>query len=199
MNLIFRSFGYLDWIYGGDSLAFAKIIINCFPMKRYTTEIKWGLIFTAVTLLWMVFEKLMGWHDTHIDQHATYTNIFAVLAIAVYVLALLDKRRRDLGGYMTWQQGFISGVIISVVVAILSPAVQLITHGIISPTYFEHAIAYAVSHDLSTQAEAESFFSLSSYLVQSAAGALLMGVVTAAVVALFVRRKGPSDAATHSG
>ena len=75
-------------------------------MKKYTTEIKWGLIFTIVALLWMVFERLMGWHGGNIARHATLTNLFAIPAIIIYVLALLDKRNNDLGGIMTWGQGF---------------------------------------------------------------------------------------------
>jgi hypothetical protein len=159
-------------------------------MKKYQLEIKWGLIFTAVALLWMLFEKGMGWHGEKIAQHPTYTNIFAVLAIAVFVFALLDKRKQ-LGGHMTWMQGFVSGVIISVIVTILSPLAQWLTHTVISPEYFSNAIAYSVETGLVSQEEAESFFNLQSYLVQGAIGSLMLGVVTSAIVALFVRKKSP--------
>ncbi|WP_289024069.1 hypothetical protein [uncultured Salegentibacter sp.] len=37
--------------------------------------------------------------------------------------------------------------------------------------------------------DAAAYFNLSSYIVQSIAGALMFGVVTAAIVALFVKRK----------
>ena len=57
-------------------------------MKKYTVEIKWALIFVVFALVWMVFEKWMGWHGEHIDKHATYTNIFAIPAIVIYVLAV---------------------------------------------------------------------------------------------------------------
>ena len=62
-------------------------------MKKFALEIKWGVIFTIVLLLWMVMEKLLGWHGKHIDKHAIYTNFFAILAILIYVLALLEKRK----------------------------------------------------------------------------------------------------------
>ena len=55
-------------------------------MQKYLTEIRWGLIFTAVMLLWIWIEQLTGLHDQHIAQHATYTNLFAIPAILVYVL-----------------------------------------------------------------------------------------------------------------
>ncbi len=38
-------------------------------MKKISTEIKWALIFVAMSLLWMLLEKLSGLHSTHIDKH----------------------------------------------------------------------------------------------------------------------------------
>ena len=158
-------------------------------MNKYKTEIKWGLIFTGVSLLWMVLERMLGWHSTHIDKHATYTNFFAIVAIAIFVVALIDKRNNDYEGSMTWLQGFISGTIIGLIVAILSPLAQWITHAFITPDYFSNAIEYAVSSGNSTQEQAEQFFNLSSYMIQSAIGGLVMGAITAAIVAIFVKKQ----------
>ncbi|WP_234571950.1 DUF4199 domain-containing protein [Rhodohalobacter sp. 614A] len=157
-------------------------------MKKYTTEIKWGLIFTIVALLWMIFERLMGWHGENIDQHATMTNLFAIPALVIYVLALLDKRKRDYNGVMTWRQGFVSGLIITLVVVILSPPAQYLTHTLITPDYFPNVIDYAVSSGNMNREEAEAYFSLNNYMMQSAIGALIMGVVTSAIVAIFTRK-----------
>jgi hypothetical protein len=164
-------------------------------MKKYLTEIKWGLIFVAASLLWMIFEKAMGWHGENIEQHPVYTNLFSIVAIAVFVFALLDKRKRDLGGYMTWKQGFMAGLIISLVVAVLSPLAQVITHELITPEYFPNAIEYSVESGEMTQAEAESYFTLGNYMLQNAIGGLVMGVLTSAIVALFVRRRPSAGAA----
>lgn len=158
-------------------------------MQKYTHEIKWGLIFTAAALLWIAFEKAMGWHGEKIAQHPTLTNLFAIVAIAIFVFALLEKRKK-LGGVMTWKEGLISGLLISVVVAVLSPLAQWLTHAVISPEYFGNAIAYAVESGNATQEEAESFFNLRSYMAQATIGGLVMGAVTSAIVALFVRKKG---------
>ncbi len=158
-------------------------------MKKFTTEIKWGILFTIGALLWMVLEKALGWHDVHIDKHPIYTNFFAVIAIAVFVFALVEKRNKDLGGKMSWAQGFVSGIVISAVVALLSPLSQYITHEFISPDYFNNAIANAVENAGMTQENAEAWFNYKSYAIQAAFGALAMGVVTAAIVALFVKRK----------
>jgi len=158
-------------------------------MKKYSTEIKWGIIFIIMGLLWMTMEKLLGWHDEHIDKHAFYTNIIMAPAIIIFYMALKDKRDHDYGGSMTWKQGFISGLIVSVVVTILTPLSQYIVQNIITPDYFANAIAYAVESGHSTQQDAEAYFNGTSYMWQAVVGALVMGAVTAALVALVVKKK----------
>lgn len=157
-------------------------------MKKFAIEIKWGIIFTLVTLIWVFIEKSLGWHDENIADHPIYTNLFAIVAIVVYVFALLDKRNNFFNGKMTWSQGFISGIVVSVVVAILSPLAQYITHELISPEYFENVITYSVDNGALSRSAAEEYFNLSSYIIQSFFFSLVMGVVTSAIVALFVRK-----------
>ena len=158
-------------------------------MKKFATEIKWGVIFTIATLLWTVLEKILGWHGASIHMHAIYTNLFAFVAITIFVFALLDKRKKDFGGKITWFQGFLSGVIISLIVAVLAPLSQYITHEFISPDYFKNAIEYAVENKKMSQKNAEIYFSFNSYLIQSSFGALGMGGVTSAIISLFIRKK----------
>lgn len=141
-------------------------------------------------LIWMYFEKMMGWHGEKIAEHATYTNFVAIPAILVYVFALVEKRKKHYNNVMSWKQGFVSGMIITAVVVILTPFSQMVIHDLISPEYFENASAYAVNQGLSTQEEADAYFNLKSYLWQSAVSALVIGAVTSALVAVFVRRKG---------
>jgi len=158
-------------------------------MKRFGIEIKWGIIFTIVMLFWMWMEKLLGWHDEHIDKHRFYTLLFAVPAILIYVLALLDKRKNHFKGKMSWVQGFITGLGITIVVAILSPLTQYIISEIITPNYFENAIAHAVENEKMDLVFAKEYFSLKNYIWQSLMSAVGMGVFTSAIVALFVKKK----------
>lgn len=158
-------------------------------MKKFAIEIKWGIIFTFISLLWIYMEKALGWHDELIAKQAIYTNFFALVAIAIYILALLDKRKNFYHGKITWTQGFISGVVLSVVVAILSPLAQYISMEYISPDYFANMISYTVETERMTQQAAESYFNLKSYMLQSFFFAMAVGTVTSALVALIVRRK----------
>lgn len=158
-------------------------------MKKFRFEIKWGIIFAIVTLLWMMLEKALGWHDELIEKHAMYTNFFAIVAVAIYVIALLDKRKNYYQGKMTWKQGFFSGVIIAVIVAILAPLTQYITSVYITPEYFPNVIEASVELGLKTREEAEAYFNLQNYILQSVIGAAAMGVVTAAIVSIFTMKK----------
>ena len=158
-------------------------------MKKIKIEIKWAIIFVVMTLIWMVLEKLVGLHDEHIDKHPIYTNFIAIPAIAIYVFALLDKRKNFYKGAMTYKQGFITGLIITAIVTVLSPLTQYITSTIITPEYFPNMINYSVETGKLTQEAAEEYFNLKNYLLQVIIGTPLMGILTTAIVAIFTRKK----------
>lgn len=157
-------------------------------LKKYGLEIKWGLIFSAMMLLWMIGEKALGYHDEKIAQHPIVTNLIFIPAFIIYYLALVDKRKQ-LGGFMSWRQGFFSGVLIGLVVMLLAPLLQYLTSEVVSPDYFANAITYSVESGNATPQEAEDFFNLSNYMIMATVSAPIMGAITAAIMALFVRRK----------
>ena len=90
-------------------------------MKNIKIELKWAIIFSVVGLLWMVLEKLTGLHGKYIDYHLYLTNLFAIPAIIVMVMALKDKKKNFYNGQMSYKQGLISGTILSIIIAVLSP------------------------------------------------------------------------------
>ncbi len=157
-------------------------------MAAYRIEIRWAFIFLGMMLLWMVLEKVAGLHDVRIHLHPIVTNFIAIPAILIYVFAFLDKRKVTYGGTMTYWQGFVTGAIMTLIIAVFSPVVQYISSTFITPDYFSHAIAYAVEQGEMQQQAAEDYFNLNNYLVQSAIGAFVMGLVTSAIVAIFTRR-----------
>ena len=158
-------------------------------MKKFAIEIRWGVMFSLATMVWMIVENSVGLHDVYIAKQPIYTNLFAIIAIAIYALALRDKRDNFFKGKMTWKQGFISGVVLSIVISILSPLVQYITYTFISPNFFTNIIKYAVDHKVQTQEQAEAYFSIKSYILQGMFGGLSMGVITAAIVAYFIKNE----------
>lgn len=158
-------------------------------MKKIYIELKWAVIFTITLLTWMLFEKTVGWHEEPIANYQWLTLLFAPFAILMYLLEMREKRRRVYGGKMTWLQAFITGVILSVFIALLSPVTQYITHNFITPKYFNSVVEFSITNDLMTRTKANDFFNINSYMWQSALGALGLGIATAAIVAFFVRKK----------
>lgn len=151
---------------------------------------KWAFLFILAQMLWMLLERLVGLHDVYIEKHATYTLFFGLVAILIYVFAILDKRKTYYGNRLSYKQGFVSGLFLTFFVTLLTPITQWIISTIITPDYFTNIIEYSVSKGyFKTIAEAESEFNLSNYMIQSTIGALVMGVFTSAIVAIFTKRK----------
>ncbi len=159
-------------------------------MKSIKTEIKWAFIFSGMTLLWMVLEKLSGLHGKYIDYHLYLTNLFAIPAIWVMVLALKDKKKNYYDGEMSYKQGLISGIILSAIIALLSPLTQWITSYVITPEYFPNVIKRSVELGYyKTTADAEAYFNYPNYAKQGTIGAFAMGVLTTAIAMIFIRTK----------
>lgn len=157
-------------------------------MKKYQMELKWAIIFMLSTLIWVVFEKSMGWHDLHIEKHLTYTNFFLIIAIAVYAVALVDKRKNFYDGKITWKQAFMSGVAITLFIIPLNIIAQYISFTYITPDFFANMINYNVSIEKMSLIEAENTFSFQTYRMQALIFGTLVGFATSAVVALFVKK-----------
>ena len=165
-------------------------------MNQYKLEIKWGFVFIAMTLTWMLLERLVGLHSTHIDKHPIYTNFILLPALAIYVLALRDKRDHFYKGNITFTEGFITGMFITLVVTFLTPLSQVIIIKIITPHFFSNVIEYAVANNKMSLEEANAYFSLRNYISQSLLGAPIMGSITSGLVAFFMRSKDKSKLAT---
>lgn len=158
-------------------------------MSKIRLEFKWAIRFLLAILAWMILEKYVGLHDVHIAKHAIYTNLFALVAITIYVLALIDKRNNDYEGKMSWKQGFTTGVTMTIIIALFSPLTQYISSTVISPDYFNNIIEFSVETKKMNREIAEGYFSLGSYMLQAFFGALTTGIVTSAIVALFVKKQ----------
>jgi hypothetical protein len=159
-------------------------------MKNIKIEIKWAIIFSVVGLLWMLLEKLSGLHGKYIDYHLYLTNLFAIPAIIVMVMALKDKKKNFYDGQMNYKQGLFSGIILSVFIALISPLTQWITSYVITPEYFPNVIKRFVELGyFKTTAEAEAQFNFQNYVIQGLIGALVMGIVTTAIAMIFIRTK----------
>lgn len=159
-------------------------------MKKFKIEIKWALILIIMSLLWVVLERLVGLHDTHIDKQMYLTNLFIIPYALVFILALLDKKKKYYDGQMTYKQGLISGLIISIIVMIFVPLTQVITSNVITPDYFANVIEYSLETGYHTSLEeAEAYYSLKNDIINETVGLLVVNIVMTAIFMIFVRSK----------
>ena len=159
-------------------------------MKSIKIEIKWALIFSVMGLVWMLLEKWSGLHDKYIDYHLYLTNLFAIPAIWVMVLALKDKKKNFYNNNIDYKQGLMSGIMLSLFIAALSPLTQWITSFVITPEYFPNVIKRSVEIGYyKTTAEAADNFNFKNYAIQGAIAAFVMGLVTTAIAMIFIRTK----------
>ncbi len=158
-------------------------------MKKIYIELKWAFIFSIALLSWILLEKTMGWEEERIVDFWWLTLFFAPFAILFYLLGLREKRRRVYDRKMTWIQGFTSGLIISVFVALLSPLTEYVAYNFFTPDYFNAIAEYSVTNDLMARSKMNDIFNINSSRWQSAFGLFGFGLVNSVIAAFFVRKK----------
>lgn len=158
-------------------------------MKKFSVEIKWSIIFSVIAVLWIVFEKMVGFHDEKISSYFFICLPFGLVYAILYTLALKEKKTRFYNGTITYKQAFISGAILTLLIGAFSPLVQLIFHESISPDFFKNAIANAAKSKPENSAFATGYFNLQSFITQGIFNILSIGVLTAAIVAYFTQTK----------
>lgn len=164
-------------------------------IRHFKIELKWAIIFTVMTLAWMLLERTLGWHSEEgIKDHWWLTLFFFPFAIIMYVLAMRETRRRVFKHVISWKQCFLSGLLMAFFVALLSPIAQYITHNYITPEYFETVKTYSVTNDLMKIEEANDYFNIGNYIWQAAIGSFVGGAITAAIVAIFLKKNNLEEA-----
>lgn len=161
--------------------------------KDYRIEFKWAFIFMGALLSWSIVERLLGFHDRCIEQHPYFSLIFAIPAISLYALALGEKKRTFYNGQMTFKLGFMSGMLITLILTLFTPFIQFVILELISPDFLANLMEYSVKSGHDSLEDAQAFFTYSNYAVQSSIWALLSGVITTLLVAFFVQTRKKSD------
>jgi hypothetical protein len=162
-------------------------------MKNYSIEIKWALRFTLLSLTWAIGEKIIGLHDVYINKYALYTNLFIVPATLFFYLALREKKKYIYYNNMTWNQGFVSGIVLSFIIALLTPATQYVIYSSITPHFFENIIIYktkspSITHHLTLEV-ANQYFNIKTYMIQSSFSNLSCGIITGALISWVIKTK----------
>jgi len=160
-------------------------------------ELKWGVIIGMVNMAWLYLSYYLGMHDSGLAMIQLMTLVSVLLSVIGYVLGLRAITRRF--PETQYLEGLRSGAIIAGIVAVFAALSQVIYFKVINPGWTARMVELTRQYYLESglpEAEAEQFaegakqtFGLGSYMIQSALGAIIIGMISTAVVMLFLRRK----------
>lgn len=146
-------------------------------------ETKWAVIATLAFVIILFIEKMLGLHLE--ENHGTWFLFSTISNLLVFVVAYYmtcrEKREHDLGGTMTWTQGFWACAMMTLVYIPISCAVILAFVKWVSPDF----AAYVAQ----TQGGADyGKTTMNWWLFGHAAHAIVGGLFFSLLFPLFTRR-----------
>ncbi|MEY2691959.1 MAG: hypothetical protein RIT03_349 [Bacteroidota bacterium] len=163
-------------------------------LKKIHIELKWAINFGIAFLLWMIIEKSSGLHDRRIADYTVLTNVFILIIVGIYFVALLDKKKNVYQGKMTQSQGFISGILLTLFIGLLTPFLLRISLQYISPDFFSSMQSYMVSSKKMTAEQVKLYYNYRSFLLQTLFLNFSLGILSSAIFSFTLSAKTP---ATH--
>lgn len=150
-----------------------------------TVELKWGLTIVFAGFVWASAELLFGFHGSRIESQPRLALFWIPLVMFLLVLALLDKRRSQVGA-LSYLEGVRSTIIIAIVVAVLSPVFQFAFYQFVDPGFFTAMVELAVSRGASLE-EAQRFYTPSNYIALNTLYGVF-GTLATGLVAMVILR-----------
>lgn len=169
---------------------------------KYATELKYGAIFAAIVVVYVMLEHILGFNTTN---HAVgqYSRFGGVLVPIFGVLFGLIAKRRELG-FMTIGQGIKSGFVIAITQTTLTTIWFLIYPNFINTEFYPTLLAFEQQKLMAQGIAASDIESrigtlrwMFSFPVQPIFQMIIgvaYGVVFAMVFSLILRRKQPQRA-----
>ena len=157
------------------------------------TALKWGFLTAFFTFLWLTLEFAVGIQSDYIAFHPVITLLALIIPLLCLYYGLREEKLKD-PVHFTFSRGLLVGMLISVVAAVFSVLGQWIFHNWVNPDFFDSMIHFRESKALAqgvdvlvARREAEAYYSLESYLLQTIGGVLIGGAVISAILAFFMR------------
>lgn len=158
-------------------------------MKQYSIEFRWAFTFLLAQTLWIMFESTLGFYGDKIQYQPLFSLLFNIILIAIYILAIRDKKKKIYNNHMTWQEGFVSGLMLTLIIALFTTMTEYTKHHVISPYFLEDMKALVVSENRMSETEAESYFSFSKTLSSSIFFTISIGVLITSIAAWVIKSK----------
>jgi hypothetical protein len=162
-------------------------------------EIKYGAITGAGICLWIIAEYLLGFHTDKMDV-GEYSIYFVVLIplITIY-LGIKEKRDRQNKGVISFNYGVRTGLMISLIAAVITSLFIIFYFNFIDPKFFERGVQYQTqklilkgktNKEIAGQIEnIRLTFSFVNQLLFAILGTVVTGFIISIVLSLILKRK----------
>lgn len=166
---------------------------------RFKSEIKFALFAVLGLAGWTLLAWQLGWHATTFE-HAQYARKFgpAVFAVCIW-LAVRERRERRQGGFIEFEEGFQTGMVVSAVAAFANGAFMAFYSRVLNPGWLQRAWEWQKAGLLAGGAKeaevgrheaiATTSQMLVSQLLLEPIRTIIMGMIITAAVAAVMRRK----------
>lgn len=162
------------------------------------TEIKYGVLFAGIVIVYVILEHLLGLNTTRHDI-GQYTRYAGVLVPILGVFFGIRAKRKELGGKITFGQGVKTGFLIAVIQTTITTFWFWFYSTVINPQYLDTMLAFERSKMLAAgtpepavNAELErtrAFFRVPNFQIFQEVFGIAYGVVIAVIVSFFLRTK----------
>ncbi len=156
-------------------------------------SVKWALIGSMASLLWLALEYVVGLHDRYIEYHPMVTN-FALL-IPILTLRQTVEDNKALYPDLTFKKAFSECAIGVLLSTFLAPISVYVFFKYVNPDFFNSFIQYTVAHadQMHVTKEkalqrASSYFNFQMYMIQIVLSTLFGGLLISVIVAYLQTR-----------
>lgn len=166
---------------------------------RFKSEIKFALLAVLVLAGYTLLAWQLGWHDQDFSYAQHGKKVAAVAFAGSIWLAVRDRRDRRQGGFISFGEGFQTGMVVSALVAFLNGACIAFYSHLLNPGWLQRAwewqkaglVAAGKTERELGRPNAIANFSdnLWFQLLLDPLGAVIMGMILTTAIAGVLRRK----------
>lgn len=151
-------------------------------MTKIKLEIYWGFYLAFTFILWMQLERWLGFHTEKIIVQPLFSSLLFIPLTFLYWRALLLKKQNDYNNTITFQQSFISSLLITAVFALFLPVALYFSLKYISPDLLQNFIAKTMKSGKVSLKEAQSYYNFKSLLLMNYSSLLPIGIIIGYVI-----------------
>lgn len=172
------------------SSLFCNFLQNTATMFYWKIEFKWTLIFSLVSIMWMVMERILGLHNGFLEYHFYFSLLSIIPLYVVFTLAIKDKGVNRYEGENQLMNSIYTLLKLILLVTISSPFVQYLALSYVSPNYFKNLAQLAIEQSkLTDLEEAKSVMGFEAYAFMISLKYFSLSVAASIIVLLVNLKK----------